>query len=557
MKNESKKIYDLNNNNNASFNIKNINNKVLNPKLLNSNNFKEKTNIIKNIERNFKSSFLEKTKNINEFTTHLKKENEKTKKLIIKYECINKNKIRANILKEKTINNINRKNNTLSERKTRPISKKNSKDHSFIMNYFKRKQKAHIHHNNNFNLNNKSEILLFMNKINNTIMPKKKITADTIINDDSAIIKQNKIINNNFYNTISTVNNEFFNKISNSNSSNVNKKNRTCINSSSKNGVKTNITNSRIINKLKVKCKQYLLNEKLKDANSRERNGHFLNDKILNKYTPKHIISNRESFISHSNNNKITNKLRSLHLIDFVNNLMGNNDLAVNKNNTTTSYFSKDKKKNNVIKKQINRLNTDNNITNNNNLIIHRNNFNIKNKLKMLKEFKTEKGVVFEKKNSNSNIINYISNIKTENEKFKSEKHKTLINKQNIIPKKYKYSFNSVNNNTENFRIIKKKFEMMNNDNKKLKKKLLSNNSSNNCLSSKNINNKIDYSDKKTDIIHSKNISPFIGKSYINPELVKSQNKTINNINNFNSCSYIYLLNNGDKFIKINNRLKI
>ena len=173
MKNKSKKLYDSNNNNNASFNIKNINNKVLNPILINTSNFKEKKNIIKNIERNFKSTFLEKTKNINE-CINLKKENEKTNKLIIKYECINrnKNKISANILKEKTIHNINRKNNKISERNTRPITKKNSKDHSFIINYFKRKQKAHINHNNNFNLNNKSEILL-MNKINKTIIPKK------------------------------------------------------------------------------------------------------------------------------------------------------------------------------------------------------------------------------------------------------------------------------------------------------------------------------------------------------------------------------------------------
>ena len=211
IENEAKKLYELNktnnnnnnDNNDDTFNIKNNNNKLINPKLLTINNYKEKINNNKNNNINFKSiSFIEKRHKINilenECINNLKKENERLKKIIIKYECSNKNnmilnkyknKINTNILKERNRNtnlNLNRKNNILMERKSRPISKQNSKDHSYIINYFKHKNNPHYNqNNNNLNINNKSEILFLMNKANNTIIPKKKITADTIINIDS------------------------------------------------------------------------------------------------------------------------------------------------------------------------------------------------------------------------------------------------------------------------------------------------------------------------------------------------------------------------------------
>ena len=82
-------------------------------------------------------------------------------------------------------------------------------------------------------------------------------------------------------------------------------------------------------------------------------------------------------------------------------------------------------------------------------------------------------------------------------------------------------------------------------------------NSLNNCLSSNDIGNTMNNNDKQMNLKHNKKKTPFIENSYINNEQLKSQNNTINNINNFNSCNYIYLLNNGDKFIKINRQFKI
>lgn len=551
-----RRISDLTNSNINDYSFNNNNrNKVINPKLLSINNYNDKKNNNTFLKTNMKNiSIPENYKNLNcfdnEYINRLKKENERLKKLIIKYEYTNKtkmvlnknpnkNKISANILKER--NTIyNKKINKINERKSRHISKNSSKEHSYIINYFKNKH-------NSYNINNKSDILLLMNKTNYSIIPKKKLTTDsiTITNDETMTIKQNKKITNNFYNTISSSSNkEFFN-------GSIIKKNRTCINSSNKKGIKSNITNKRMINKLKVKCKEYLLNnEKINNISAHDRNSYLSNDKNINKYTPKHIIGNKENYLSHSNNNfsKIKNKLKSLNILDFENNSVFNSNTIDNKNNTASNYFLKDK--NNLIKNHINRLNTDTNINNNSNLVIHRNLDNQKiSKFKLIKEFKTEKDIYCKNVNNNNNNLLNINNVK---ESSLNKNRLITINKKNIFTKKLK---TSIKNKEENYVKIKNKPQIINNSN--TKNKLIFNNSLNNCLSSNDIGNTMNNNDKQMNLKHNKKKTPFIENSYINNEQLKSQNNTINNINNFNSCNYIYLLNNGDKFIKINRQFKI
>ena len=75
------------------------------------------------------------------------------------------------------------------------------------------------------------------------------------------------------------------------------------------------------------------------------------------------------------------------------------------------------------------------------------------------------------------------------------------------------------------------------------------------CLSLNNINKNINNDSKlilnrKKKIITNEN-------SYIKTNPLKKLNKTINNINNFSNCNYIYLLNNGDKFIKTKRNFKV
>ena len=57
-------------------------------------------------------------------------------------------------------------------------------------------------------------------------------------------------------------------------------------------------------------------------------------------------------------------------------------------------------------------------------------------------------------------------------------------------------------------------------------------------------------------LMQKKKITSTNDNSYIKMNPTKKLNKTINNINNFSNCNYIYLLNNGDKFIKIKKQFK-
>jgi hypothetical protein len=132
----------------------------------------------------------------------------------------------------------------MSDRKKRPTSNNNSKEHSYLANYFNNKIKP----NRNI-INDKS---LFMNQTYYSIM--KKLNDSTINENHYTIKKVKKLSNlnndNQAYNTISSLNNEFFNDNNNNNSST--KKNRTCFHSINKNG-----KNRRMMNKLKVKCKDF------------------------------------------------------------------------------------------------------------------------------------------------------------------------------------------------------------------------------------------------------------------------------------------------------------
>ena len=400
-----------------------------------------------------------------------------------------------------------------------------------------------------------------MNKTNYSIIQKKKF-KDLLINDD--IVKKNKNKNNNnnienqFFNTVSSINNEYF-----SEQNKDIKKHRTSINSIKRSENRNNMTNQRLINKLRVKCRNSI-NKKMNNSikkGERTGNGSLSKNKILSKYTPKHMNENNKTFFSHSNNNKdykIKNKLKHIKVIDLQNNSI-NIDFE-SKNNTTTDYFSqyntinKNNNNSNILKNKITRLNTEANSINKSKLIIHRN-IDVKknNKFRLIKEFITEK---VRNKNNLLNIKNdNVNDLSNEN------RNKIQINKINNLIKKV--NINSINNNDEINVKRKCKIQKIKNINEKeIKNSLLyGDNNMYNCMSSNNIVTNINNNDNKIKINHEKKITPFIENSYIKNNQNKKQiqnlnNNTINNINNFNNCNYIYLLNNGDKYIKINRQFK-
>lgn len=55
-----------------------------------------------------------------------------------------------------------------------------------------------------------------------------------------------------------------------------------------------------MINKLKVKCKYYIYNEKDNDLG---RSNNLSRDRIISRITPKNIINNNGSFFGHTNYN--------------------------------------------------------------------------------------------------------------------------------------------------------------------------------------------------------------------------------------------------------------
>ena len=534
--------------------ISNSNEKV-NSKLNIYRKNKNNNNKIKSILIQGNNKFI--TNNFdNDYINHLRKENERLKKIIITYENINPNnypKKSQNILKKRNYL-INNKIKRISERANRSISKGNSKEHSYIMNAYKSKNIP-----NKNNINNKSSILFLM-KQNKSINQKNNFTDFSVITDSSLILPKNKKIleipkNNKIYNTINNNNIDY---------KNILKKNNTNISNMSGKDNKNNIANKRMINKLKVKCRDNFIENK----------NNFSRDKATNKYTPKNIIENNDSFFAQTNNNycktKNSNKLRSFKLLDLDNNFINININDI-KNNTASNYFFNNKTKNdekqnqnnNRIKTEINMNNNtkNNNNTNNNNnnsnLIIHRNSeHKIGNKFRLIKEFRTEKTIY---NNENKDDI-YFPN---ENDLSNNELQKIKINRKNIFLKKSQNSLrdamnknqnnpninikeNDINGNTFNKTLIKNKKSFNLNDN---------NNINNNSISTNHYTKKFN-NDKKLSLYHNKIIENATRLSTLRNNQIKSQSNTINNISNFNNCNYIYLFNNGEKFVKINKQFK-
>ena len=484
----------------------------------------------------------------NEYINLLKKENERLKKLIITYENNNSNnyiKKSANILQKRN-HLINSRIKRITEKAKRSIdkTKSNSKEHSYLMNAYKNKKTQ-----NKYNFNNQSSILFLM-KQNNSITQKNNFIDYSIITDSSLIIPKNKKIaeipkNNKIFNTISATN-------TNNNEKKIIKKSNTNVNSIAS---INNITNKRMINKLKVKCRDYLINDK---ANNNINN--FSREKNIHKITPKNIIKNNGSFFAQTNKNylknKNKNKIRSFKLLEIDNNFI-NIKLNDFKNNTSYNYFSnnannKNKNNNNTIENEDknNRLNTEVNSSNNSNMIIHRNTeYKICNKFRLIKEFKTEKNDL----NTNENNGLYFSN---DNNISKNGLQKIKINRKNIFYKKTQNSLRNAINNNENINLNNNELNIRRKSNYQLVNKNNIIKSNNLPLDNKNNNNNFSSSHYSKDFYNDKKLSLYQNKKAIEKaesisamrnNQIKTQNKTINNISNFNNCNYIYLFNNGHK----------
>jgi len=486
----------------------------------------------------------------NEYINLLKKENERLKKLIITYENNNSNnyiKKSANTLQKRN-HLINSRIKRITEKAKRSIdkTKSNSKEHSYLMNAYKNKKSQ-----NKYNFNNQSSILFLM-KQNNSITQKNNFIDYSIITDSSLIIPKNKKIaeipkNNKIFNTISATN-------TNNNEKKIIKKSNTNVNSIA--GI-NNITNKRMINKLKVKCRDYLINDK---ANNNINN--FSREKNIHKITPKNIIKNNGSFFAQTNKNylknKNKNKIRSFKLLEIDNNFI-NIKLNDFKNNTSYNYFSnnannknKNKNNNNTIENEDknNRLNTEVNSSNNSNMIIHRNTeYKICNKFRLIKEFKTEKNDL----NTNENNGLYFSN---DNNISKNGLQKIKINRKNIFYKKTQNSLRNAINNNENINLNNNELNIRRKSNYQLVNKNNIIKSNNLPFDNKNNNNNFSSSHYSKDFYNDKKLSLYQNKkaiekaesiSALRNNQIKTQNKTINNISNFNNCNYIYLFNNGHK----------
>ena len=558
--NENIKIKDSNNN------IKDFNKNFNKSKAKTRIPSKEKNNDKKIgkfvINKKIKNILItENNKNANcldsNYINNLKKENERLKNLIINYDytnrkIINFNQKKIKLLKERK-NIVNKKSKKISEKKKRPISSNNSKDRSYLGKFYNKKFK-----NIQNNINNKSEIMLLMNKTNYSIVQKNKF-KDLIINEKHLKkTNTNKNIDTQFFNTISSIKNDenYF-----SNKSII--KHHTSINSIKKSDVKKNTTNQKTTKKLKVKCKNN--NDKI---NNIGKSGYFPETSNIIKYkkiyknTPKlnNEINTNRSFFSSSNNNnynKIKNRLKHLKVFD-----LNNNSFNINFERTNSSerdYYSKynkNGKNKNLIKSQINKLKTEININNKSRLVIQRNTDNKKiNKLKIIKESNTEKNDYYKNENNNNLLI-----LNNEKELLCKNNNSIEIKKDNKTNKNSfsKIKKNIINNNLEEINNAnKKKLKIIKNiNNHEIKKNILIDyNILCGCLSLNNINKNINNDSKlilnrKKKIITNEN-------SYIKTNPLKKLNKTINNINNFSNCNYIYLLNNGDKFIKTKRNFKV
>ena len=491
---------------------------------------KLKNKQIKNI------SLIGNNKNINSFDNdyinNLKKENDILKKMLITY------KETINLSKGK-----NRFNNNRSQRLTSPLT------NSIIKNNSRGHQKA----GSKNKISGKTPTLFIMDKINNSLVPIKNLTGNSITQVSNNKLKSDIPKNNKAFNTINA----------NIVNHNIIKKYNTYVSSILGQDPRNNITKKIMTNKLNKK-KDFLIKEKIININN---SCNLSKEKSLNKYTPKKITGpkSNQSFFANTNYNlkneiKNHNKLNSFKKLELDNeNNYINLNINDSKNNTISRYFYNDNCNNNENNiNLINRINTETNNTfnstfnnaTNNNMIIHRNTeHKLGNKFRLMKEFKTEEeNILF-----NGNNENYYSN----------NINKIKINRKKIFYKKSQNSLRDVininqalNETSDKENLFKTKInnQIMNAKafNNKLKKSLI--------LENRNINNKnsmIFNNNKKLNNKLSLNKNNQIlekASRIINlrNDKLKMQSKTINNISNFNNCNYIYLFNNGEKYIKIN-----
>jgi len=544
---ENKTLIDrLTNRNNNIFlnNIKKTLNNRLNEAIINhsheknfnkityNNNYMKKKKMKNKQIKNM--SILGNNKNINSFDNdcinNLKKENDILKKLLITYkETINLSKVKNHF-------NNNNRSQRFTNQLTNSIIKNNSIEH----------QKA----GSKRKIVGKSPTLFVVDKINNSLVPIKSLAGNSISHISNNKLKSDIPKNNMTFNTINA------NIVHN----NIIKKHNTYVSSILGRDPRSNITKRIMTNKLN-KNKDFLINEKVININN---SYNLSKEKSLNKYTPKNMTGpkSNESFFAHTNYNlknetKNHNKINSFKKLEFDNeNNYINLNINDSKNNTISHYFYNDNSNNNENNINIiNRVNTEvNNTFNstinntfNNNLIIHRNTeHKLGNKFRLMKEFKTEdennenyysnkinkikinRKNIFIKKNQNSlsDAMNINQNLNLNETNDKENLYKTKINNQ-IMNTKY------FNNKIKNSLILENK--NINNKNS-----MILNSNSN----SKKINNKLSLNKKilaKTSRI-----------TNLRNDNLKMHSNTINNISNYNNCNYIYLFNNGEKFIKIN-----
>ena len=494
---------------------------------------KLKNQQIKNI------SIIGNNRNINSFDNdyinNLKKENDILKKLLITY------KETINFSKGKNHFNNNNRSQRFTNQLTNSINKNNSKNHQKTLSKNK--------------ISGKSPTLFVMDKINNSLIPIKSLNGNSITHISSNKLKSDIPKNNKTFNTINA-NIVHYNII---------KKHNTYVSSILGRDPSNNITKKIMTNKLS-KTKDFSIKEKINNINN---SYNLSKEKSLNKYTPKNMTGpkSNESFFAHTNYNlknetKNHNKLNSLKKLELDNeNNYINLNINDSKNNTISHYFYNDNNNNNNENNinLINRINTEiNNTFNsainntmNNNLIIHRNTeHKLGNKFRLMKEFKTEG----ENINLNGNNENcYSNNI-----------NKIKINRKNIFYKKSQNSLRdamkinqTLNETNDKENIFKTKInnQIMNAKafNNKIKNSLILDNKNINYKNSMFLNSNSKKLSNKISLNKNNKILEKTSRiTNLRNDKLKMQSNTINNISNFNNCNYIYLFNNGEKFVKIN-----
>jgi hypothetical protein len=447
------------------------------------------------------------TKTIDNDLIHsLKKENEMLKEIVITYKRLYNKK--SLLTKEKIY--YNKKEQRFPEDLKKSINKNNSKEH-FL------KSKISVKHSKN-KIINKSPILFIKEKANNSVSQNKNNVENQIINDSSLILSKNKkwYKNKKVFNTINT------------NSHNIIRKHNTYVNNILKLEAKTNIIKKKLNSKFNIKKKDLLLNDKY-NSKSINNSNNISKEKNINKFTPKKESKINESFINHTNYNKINNNIfNSKKKLDlgkkFINLKAG--DI---KNNTIKNYLHNNKSNNIEHVTLFNRINTEsnnnshNNTINSTNIITNENkDHKLGNKFRLIKDYKTEEEKVKEKTISS--------------QKVKIDRNKIFFKKSNI--------------SLQDSLILKKKInEIYDKNNQSIIKKKLKIDIKNKNLIINNINK-----NKNNKLLLNLDNERIIGKniklSTLLNDKAKTHNNTINNISNFNNCNYIYLFNNGEKLTK-------